>query len=59
MKTAESKSGRFDNTEKKMKKNNFHDDCQVSKRDLYAQKQKFGHTFFTLTRQHAVDLIKK
>ena len=59
MKTVESKSGRFVDTKKKLKKNNFHDDCQVSKKDLYAQKQKFVHTFFTVTRQRGVDLIKK
>ena len=55
LKTVESKSGRFVDTKKKLKKNNFHDDCQVSKKDLYVQKQKFGHTSFTLTRQLVVE----
>ena len=30
-------------TLKKLKTNNFHDDCQVSEKDLYAQKQNFSH----------------
>ena len=46
-------------TLKKMKKNNFHDDCQVLKKDRFIRaKTEIGHTFFTLTRQRAVDLIK-
>ena len=54
LKTVESKSGRLANT----KITSSHDDCQVSEKDLYAQKEKFGHTFFTLTRYRAVDLIR-